>query len=153
MKFVKTIYLPANTTVNLANTRIYKTTCEDKHFLEIIDANKELLGGEYVITNILYVLMENENIEDTNQFYASITIQEEWKGDEVSYYPNVITCEKLLSWEVCLKYLLEQAIENLSSENSYISFDKEHKENVRIIGNEEDVVLKILTSISSHTSF
>ena len=153
MKFIKTIYLPANTTVNLANTRIYKTTCEDEHFLEIIDANKELLEGEYVITNILYVLMENENIEDTNQFYASITIQEEWKGDEVSYYPSVITCENLLSWEVCLKYLLEQAIENLSSENSYISFDKEHKENVRIIGNEEDVVLKILTSISSHTSF
>lgn len=153
MKFIKTIYLPTNTTVNLANTRIYKTTCEDKHFLEIIDANKELLEGEYVITNILYVLMENENIEDTNKFYASITIQEEWKGDEVSYYPSVITCENLSSWDVCLKYLLEQVIENLSSENSYMSFDKERKENVRIIGNEEDVVLRILTSISNCTSF
>lgn len=32
-----------NTEINLANTRIYSTTCEDSHFTEIIDANSCLL--------------------------------------------------------------------------------------------------------------
>ena len=146
MKFIQTSYLPAGVinNLNLNDVRVYKTTCEDRHFGEIIDLNKEYLDGEYAITNILYVLMDNTYVEDSDNFYASISIREYRKPNEVSYYPCVITCEKSLSYNIYLKHLLEMVIDNLSSDNSYFSFDKEHKDNIRIMGNEQSIAAKIL---------
>lgn len=145
MKFIQTSNLPAGVinNLNLDDVRIYKTTCEDGHFLEIIDLNKDILDGEYAITNILYVLMDNTYVEDTDNVYASISIHEYRKPNGVSYYPCVITCEKSPSCNI-LKRLLEKAIDDLSSDNSYFSFDKEHKENIRIMGNKQSIVTKIL---------
>lgn len=77
--------------------------------------------------------------------YKRIRKYSKWKGNEVSYYPCVIMCENLSSWYVYLKHFLEIVIENLSSDKSYMSFDNERKENVRINGNEKDIVLRILT--------
>lgn len=143
MHFIQTNYLPQNTRIDLANTRIYGTTCEDIHFKEIIAANKKSLDGEY-ITNLLYVLMENESIEDAKDIYASISLHEERSGDYESYYPCVITSEELLDAKVCLKYLLEKVIEHLSSDNSYFLFDKERKEKIKILGNEQNIVTRML---------
>ena len=144
MKFIQTNYLPSNTEINLANTRIYGTTCDDAHFMEIVDANREFLEGEYIITNLLYVLMENECIEETENFFASISIHKEQRGEDVSYYPCVVTSENLMDFNRYLLYLIEQVIVNLSSDNSYFSFDKEHKNNIRILGNERKIVTRIL---------
>ena len=145
MKFIQTNYLPSNIKINIANTRIYGTTCEDTHFMEIIDANRESLDGEYIITNHLYVLMENDCIEDSKNYFASISIHEEQRGDDVSYYPCVVTSESLLGSNAHLLYLIEQVIVNLSSDNSYFSFDREHKDSIRILGNERNIVIRILS--------
>ena len=145
MKFIQTNYLATNTIVNPSNIRIYSTTCEDKHFIDIIETNKESLIGEYIISNRLYVLVENEYIEDAKNFYASISLHEEHRGNDVSYYPCVVTCESLSDSERYLKHLIEQVIEHLSSDNSYFSFDKQHKDNIRILGNEQKIIAQILT--------
>ena len=144
MKFIQTNYLPSNTEINLANTRIYGTTCDDVHFLEIVDANRESLEGEYIISDQLYVLMENEHIDDTKNFFASISIHKEQRGKDVSYYPCVVTSENLMDSNTHLINLIERVIVNLSSDNSYFSFDKEHKNNIRILGNERNIVTRIL---------
>ncbi len=145
MKFIQTNYLPLNTEINLADTRIYSTTCEDKHFIEIIDANKDFLEGEYIITNLLYVLMENECIEETKNFFASISIHKEHKDQYVYYYPCIITSESLLDSNTHLIYLIEKVIEYLSTDNSFFSFDKQHINNIRILGNEQKILTKLLT--------
>jgi ADP-ribose pyrophosphatase YjhB (NUDIX family) len=92
-----------------------------------------------------YVLMENDCIEDSKNYFASISIHEEQRGDDVSYYPCVVTSESLLGSNAHLLYLIEQVIVNLSSDNSYFSFDREHKDNIRILGNERNIVIRILS--------
>ena len=145
MKFIQTNYLPIETKVDVSNTRVYGTTCDDKHFIEIIDTHRGELVGELVFTNILYVLMDNEYIEAATKFYASISIHKEKKGDQVSYYPCVVTYEKQLSLNIHLKYFLEKVIECLSYENAYFSFDKEHKENIKMTGNEQKIITELMS--------
>ena len=144
MKFILTHFAPNKTIVNVNNCRVYRTTCEDSHFIEIIESNKEILEGEYIYTNTLFVLMDNEYIEDTRNHYVSISLHTKRKNDTISYYPCVITCEELIGWENYLTYLLGYVIRHLSDDKAYFSFDKEHHNNTKIYGNEETIVEQLL---------
>mgnify|MGYP003560002342 FL=1 len=144
MKFILTHFAPTKTKVDVNNCRVYRTTCEDPHFIEIIESNKEILEGEFIHTNSLFVLMDNEYVEYTRNHYVSISLHTKRKNDTISYYPCVITCEELICWENYLKYLLGRVIRHLSDDKSYFSFDKEHYENTKIQGNEETIVTQLL---------
>lgn len=144
MRFILTHFAPTDTLVNVNDCRVYRTTCEDSHFIEIIESNKEILEGEFIHTNTLFVLMDNEYVESARNFYASISLHTKRKDDAISYYPCVVTCEELMCWNVYLKYLLERVINHLSDDKSYFSFDKEHYENTKIQGNEETIVTQLL---------
>lgn len=119
MQLITTNYLEDASEVIQENCRTYKTTCEDEHFIHIIEQNRDALHNEFVLTNILYVLMDNENVEDTVNFYASISFRETLRGSNTIYRICIITKEETISPEP-FNWFLKKALEDLSYEGDNV---------------------------------
>ena len=100
MRLITTNYLEDVSNVEMANCRVYQTTCSDAHFANIISQNVDALQGEFVDTSILYVLMDNENVEDTTNYYSSLSFNTRQRGDNTIYQVCIVTKEDILSTDL-----------------------------------------------------
>ena len=75
MRLIETNYLADVGNVEITDCRTYQTTCDDENFGDIINENVYALEDEFLDASILFVLMDNVNIEDTTNFYSSISFR------------------------------------------------------------------------------
>ena len=85
---------------------IYQTTCDDKYFINIIDKNKEILEGEFALTNYLFVLIDNMSIFDRPNRYASISFRERKRGEDIIFEVCVVIVEDRISLKLFKDFLL-----------------------------------------------
>ena len=117
MRIITTNYIGNIGNVTIDTCIIYQTTCDDEHFNSIILENRNLLIGEFVSTNQLYVLMDNESIEDTTNYYASISFNTRKRANNTIYQVCIITKEEGISIEL-LRNFLSKVIDGLSLDDS-----------------------------------
>lgn len=102
--------------VNLGQTRVYQTDCDDTFLTRIIDINRERLEG-INLPSCIFVLTENEDIEDINEAYASISFQEIQRDADYLYVATIVTCENIFNKEECLRRLFNLSLEFISGDN------------------------------------
>ena len=143
MRLITTNYIEDVNNVEMANCRVYQTTCEDAHFANIIFENADILEGEFVNTNLLFVLMDNVNIENTENYYSSISFRTRRRGANLIYQVCVVTKEASNSIDL-LKDFLFNVFSNLSLDNRIrIAFSSDPLETTYSIRYNEQINLCI----------
>lgn len=151
MRLIETNYLADVSNVEINDCRIYKTTCDDEHFNDIIHENVYALEGEFLDTSILFVLMDNVNIEDTTNFYSSISFRTRQRGINTIYQVCIVTKENGISVDL-LRDFLTDVFSNLSLDNSIrIAFTSDPLEttfSIRTIENINQCVDNMLNELT-----
>ena len=141
MRLITTNYLDGVGNVTIDTCRVYQTNCDDEHFTNIVLENRNLLGGEFVCTNHLYVLMDNESVEDTTNFYASISFRTTMRGNNMIYQICLITKENNISIDL-LRDFLHNVLSILSLDDSIrIAFSSDSLETTHGISTDEHINL------------
>ena len=141
MRLIITNYLDDIGNVTIDTCRVYQTNCDDEHFTNIVLENRNLLGGEFLYTNYLYVLMDNESVEDTTNFYASISFRTRMRGNDTIYQVYLVTKENGINDDL-LKDFLCNVLGNLSlDDNIRIAFSSDHLEITYSISSDEHINL------------
>lgn len=152
MKLIETNYLTDIGNIEITDCRIYQTTCDDKHFGGIINENVYALEGEFLDTSILFVLMDNVNIEDTTNFYSSISFRTRQRGINTIYQVCIVTKENGISIDL-LREFITNVFNNLSLDNSIrIAFTSDPLEttfSIRTIENINQCVNNMLNKLKS----
>lgn len=141
MKVIVTNYVNRMAIDTIGECRVYgETDCTDQHFPDLINENREALGVEFKGGNKLYVLMDNVNISEDFNSYASISFITRQRGDDTIYQIGLITQEGGVSHEVLKEFILK-VFEKLSWEEKIrIAFTSDPLETtyrVDEIGNRE----------------
>lgn len=150
MRLIETNYLTDVGNVEIADCRTYQTTCDDEHFGDIINENVYALEGEFLDASILFVLMDNVNIEDTTNFYSSISFRTRQRGINTIYQVCIVTKENGISVDL-LRDFLTNVFSNLSLDNSIrIAFTSDPLEttfSIRTIENINQCVGNLLNEL------
>ena len=141
MVLITTNYLDGLGNVTIDTCRIYQTTCDDEHFINIISENRNLLVGEFVDTHQLFVLMDNVNVEDTANFYSSISFRPRKRGTDMIYQVCLVTKENDISIDLLRAFLLK-LFDTLSLDDSIrIAFSSNPLEATYSISNTDNINL------------
>ena len=151
MRLIETNYLANVENIDVNNCRVYQTTCDDEHFNEIINENIYALEGEFLDASVLFVLMDNVNIEDTTNFYSSISFRTRQRGNDAIYQVCVVTKENGISIDLLRDFLIK-VFHNLSLDNSIrIAFTSNPLEitfGIRTVGNINQCVDNLLNELA-----
>jgi hypothetical protein len=152
MRLIETNYLADIGNIEITGCRIYQTTCDDEHFGDIINENVYALEGEFINTSILFVLMDNVNIEDATNFYSSISFRVRQRGNNIIYQVCIVTKENGISMDL-LRDFITKVFSNLSLDNSIrIAFASDLLEttfSIRTIENINHCVENMLNKLES----
>ena len=152
MRLIETNYLADVGNVEITDFRTYQTTCDDEHFGDIINENVYALEGEFLDTSILFVLMDNVNIEDTTNYYSSISFRTRQRGINTIYQVCVVTKENGISTDL-FRDFLTNVFHNLSLDDSIrIAFTSDPLEttfSIRTIENINQCVNNMLNKLKS----
>lgn len=149
MRLITTNYLADVGNVEMANCRVYQTTCEDVHFTNIISTNVAALQGEFVDTSILYVLMDNENVEDTTNYYSSLSFKTRQRGGDIIYQVCIVTKEDNISTDL-MRVFFTIVFNNLSLNNRIrIAFSTDPLETTYSIQSIEHIYLCVENMVAN----
>lgn len=116
MVYIDTDFHPDVNHVDLSQTRVYQTDCDNTFLKRIIEIHKERLEGVN-LPSYIFVLTENEHIEDINEAYASISFQKVQRDAYFLYVATIVTCENIINMEECLRQLFNLSLEFISGDN------------------------------------
>lgn len=139
MKLIRTKFLEREVMIDVDSSRIHKTNCKDKHFINIIEDNRLFLENVIVDTPYLYLLIDNTNFYDENFFYAAISFQAMRRGNSKLYIPCVVILDNISNKKESLIYLVGKVLENLATENNvYVGMSK-NDDNRYNLKNEQNI--------------
>lgn len=140
MTFIETNYVTRPIGVMKDECRVYETDCNDQHFSDLIQENRDSLRDKFIDSHELYVLMDNVNVRNEFNSYASISFITRRRGENIIYQIGVITKERCVS-HVVLKEFILKVFEKLSWEEyiriAFTSDSLETTYRVDEIGNRE----------------